>query len=119
MKSTIELIRNLRIDHDLTQAEVAGILGISQQHYSQYETEAYDLPLRHFITLANYYNVSADYLIGKYRSRDKTGLDLIHISKTYTAAQMVNDLMSLSEEERDRFVQYLTFLVQAQKDNAD
>ena len=119
MKSTIELIRNLRIDHDLTQAEVADILGISQQHYSQYENEAYDLPLRHFITLANYYHVSADYLIGNCRPREKTGLELIHINKTYTAAQMVNDLMTLDEEDRDRFVQYLTFLVRSQKSKAD
>ena len=119
MKNTIELIRNLRIDHDLTQAEVANILGISQQHYSQYENEAYDLPLRHFITLVKYYNVSADYLIGKCRQKDKTGLDLIHITKTYTAAQMVNDLLMLSEDERDQFVQYLTFLVQSQKAGND
>ena len=34
MKKTNELIRDLRIDHDLTQAEVAEILGLSQQHYS-------------------------------------------------------------------------------------
>lgn len=115
MKSTIELIRNLRIDHDLTQAEVADILGISQQHYSQYENEAYELPLRHFITLANYYNVSADYLIGKCRSKEKTGLDLIHITKAYTAAQMVRDLMALGEDERERFVQYLSFLVRSQE----
>ena len=119
MKSTMELLRNLRTDHDLSQADVAEILGISQQHYSLYENEVYDLPLRHFITLANHYNVSADYLIGKCRRKEKTGLELIHISKTYTAEQMVNDLMTLDEDERDRFVQYLTFLVRSQKSKAD
>ena len=65
MKSVINLLRDLREDHDHTQSDIAAILGISQQHYSKYETGEYELPLRHFITLAEYYGVSADYLIGR------------------------------------------------------
>lgn len=34
MKSVMELLYELRVDHDLTQAEVGAVLGISQQHYS-------------------------------------------------------------------------------------
>ena len=63
MKSVIDLFRELREDHDYSQSDVAAVLGISQQHYSKYETGEYELPLRHFITLAEYYGVSADYLI--------------------------------------------------------
>ena len=48
MKSVMELLYELRVDHDLTQAEVGAVLGISQQHYSKYETGEYELPLRHF-----------------------------------------------------------------------
>ena len=66
MKSVMELLYELRVDHDLTQAEVGAVLGISQQHYSKYETGEYELPLRHFVSLANYYQVSADYLIGRH-----------------------------------------------------
>lgn len=55
MKSVMELLYELRVDHDLTQAEVGAVLGISQQHYSKYETGEYELPLRHFVSLANYY----------------------------------------------------------------
>ena len=47
MKSVMELLYELRVDHDLTQAEVGAVLGISQQHYSKYETGEYELPLRH------------------------------------------------------------------------
>lgn len=71
LKTVIERFRELREDRDCTQSEIAAVLGISQQHYSKYESGEHELPLRHFITLANYYGVSADYLIGRcsYESR--------------------------------------------------
>ena len=60
----VQRIRDLREDHDLTQAEVAAILGTSQTMYARYERCANGLPLRHLITLCQYYNVSADYILG-------------------------------------------------------
>lgn len=57
-------IRDLREDNDKTQADIANILGISRQHYSLYEKGERELPMHHFITLAKYYNVSLDYLVG-------------------------------------------------------
>lgn len=57
-------MRELREDHDLTQKEVAAILGILQQTYSRYESGERELPLHHLITLVKYYKVSADYLLG-------------------------------------------------------
>lgn len=55
---------DLRTDHDLTQKDIARILGISRQYYSRYENGDIDTPIRHLITLAKYYNVSIDYLCG-------------------------------------------------------
>lgn len=55
---------DMREDHDKTQADIANLLDISQQHYSMYERGARELPMHHFITLARYYNVSLDYLAG-------------------------------------------------------
>jgi transcriptional regulator with XRE-family HTH domain len=57
-------IRDLREDSDLTQADVARLIGISQQHYSMYESGRRELPMHHFITLARFYNISLDYLSG-------------------------------------------------------
>ena len=57
-------LKDLREDHDLEQKDVAKILGISQQYYSRYERGEVDLPIRHYITLAKYYNISLDYLVG-------------------------------------------------------
>ena len=56
-------INDLREDHDLLQKEVANILGISQQYYSEYENGKRTVPIAHLITLAKYYNVSIDYLV--------------------------------------------------------
>ncbi len=57
-------IRSLREDNDLTQTNVAEILGTNQKVYSRYETEENEMPIRHLLTLCKYYNVSADYILG-------------------------------------------------------
>lgn len=58
-------LRDLREDHDMKQKEVAAILGIDQRVYSTYETGKRDIPLHHLITLADFYHVSVDYLLGR------------------------------------------------------
>lgn len=64
MQDYMKIFRNLREDHDKTQQEVAEYLGTSQTMYARYERCANELPLRHFIALCKYYNVSADYVLG-------------------------------------------------------
>ena len=61
----IKIIRDLREDNDLTQQQVADILGTSQTMYARYERGANEIPVRHIITLARYYNVSCDYILGE------------------------------------------------------
>ena len=59
-----ERIRELRVDVDLTQTQIAKILDTSQSYYSEYELGKRPLPVNHLITLCNYYGVSADYILG-------------------------------------------------------
>ena len=59
-----EILRELREDRDLRQAEIAAVLGTTQQVYSRYENGVNELPIRHLITLCQYYRVSADYVLG-------------------------------------------------------
>ena len=61
MRTFLEKLRGLREDNDLTQQQVADILGTSQTMYARYERGANELPLRHLITLCLFYNISADY----------------------------------------------------------
>ena len=61
----IPRLRDLREDHDLPQKQVAALLGIDQRVYSNYELGKRTLPLPHLVTLADFYHVSADYLLGR------------------------------------------------------
>lgn len=63
--SYLKRIRDLREDHDKTQREIAEVLGTSQTMYARYERGANELPLRHLLTLCDYYKVSADYILGR------------------------------------------------------
>ena len=65
----MEYLRNLREDDDLTQREVAEILGTSQTMYARYERGANEMPVRHLITLCKYYHVSADIVLGLKKRR--------------------------------------------------
>ena len=58
-------IRELREDHDLTQREVAEMLGMSQTGHSKYETGTNDIPTAVLIKLADFYKTSVDYLLGR------------------------------------------------------
>ena len=58
-------IRNLREDHDLTQQTVTEVLMCDQSLYSKYERGERPLPLDLAIKLADLYNVSLDYLVGR------------------------------------------------------
>ena len=59
-----KIIRDLREDNDLTQEQVAKILGTSQTMYARYERGASELPIRHLIKLSELYKVSTDYILG-------------------------------------------------------
>ena len=60
-----ENIRSLRTDSGYTQKQVAQHLGISQNTYSQYEIGVLNYPVDALIKLADLYNVSVDYLLGR------------------------------------------------------
>ncbi|MBQ3084181.1 MAG: helix-turn-helix transcriptional regulator [Clostridia bacterium] len=64
MERYINVLRGLREDNDLTQRQIADVLGTSQTMYARYERGANELPIRHLITLCKFYNVSADYVLG-------------------------------------------------------
>lgn len=58
-------LRDLREDHDLSQTNIASLLHIQQTVYSRYERGFQTIPLEHLITLADYYNVSIDYIVDR------------------------------------------------------
>ncbi len=58
-------LRDMREDRDIKQKEIAELLQTTQQQYSKYETGVQEIPVHHLITLANFYRVSLDYLVGR------------------------------------------------------
>lgn len=106
MRNTAQIIRDLREDNDLKQSDLAKVLSVSQQYYSKYEMGQYELPIRHIITLAKFYNISADYLLGLTDYSDMLGNSDI---STPTKI-LVNDILELSDKSKKAVKDYVELL---------
>ena len=58
-------LRDLREDRDLRQQDIAELLHTSQTVYSRYERGVQTIPVSHLLTLADFYQTSTDYLLGR------------------------------------------------------
>ena len=65
-------LRDLREDSDLKQIDIAKILDIKQTVYSRYERGFQTIPLQHLVKLADYYDVSVDYIL------ERTDIQKLH-----------------------------------------
>ena len=106
-------LRSLREERGLSQASVAQTLGISQQYYSRYEKGETELPLRHFMALADLYGVEADYLLG--RTGFSSGAPTKEAVESYltrdcTTEQALSALTALDPSDRQRAVEYIQLL---------
>ena len=62
-------LRDLREDNDITQNQIALMLNIKQNTYSQYENGKREVPINILWKLADFYDVSIDYLVGREKER--------------------------------------------------
>lgn len=58
-------LKDLREDKDMKQIQIAELLHIQQTVYSRYERGAQNIPIEHLLFLADYYNVSTDFILGR------------------------------------------------------
>lgn len=65
IKLKLNRLREIREDRDLLQKDIAKLLKTTQQYYSEYELGIRMMPLEKIDKLANFYNTSVDYLIGR------------------------------------------------------
>ena len=103
-------IRDLREDSDLTQKQVADILKTSANYYGDYEKGKRDIPATRLLELANFYNVSLDYITG--RTNDKRGLTCSELSEEET--ELIKKDRSLSEKRKGRIIGQLDLLAEEQ-----
>ncbi len=107
MKKCNEILRGLREDRDLKQATIASLLGTTQQQYSKYETGESELPLRALAILTDYYNVSADFIMGRTECREGVNAVNQKITSDYTVGALVNDILSLSKAAQKSMLEYI------------
>lgn len=65
VRMKVERLREIREDHDLYQKDIAKLLNTTQQYYSEYELGVRIIPLEKINILADFYNTSIDYLVGR------------------------------------------------------
>lgn len=69
MMERYQQIRDLREDRDLTQAQVGAAIGVPQRTYAYYESGQRMVPPHVLCALADFYDVSVDYLLGRSNKR--------------------------------------------------
>ncbi|MGI5895425.1 MAG: helix-turn-helix domain-containing protein [Oscillospiraceae bacterium] len=109
-KHTNDILRSLREANDRSQAEIAHILGVSQQTYSNYENGVYDLPSRHLPTLCKYYQVTADYLLGLTRYRGSLQELNRCLNTETTLGALIGDILSLNEKSQSTLMECVELL---------
>ena len=104
-------IKELRERIGLTKTEIGKILGIDRSQYGHYESDDFTIPIKHLITLCNYYNVSLDYIfefsnIEQYKN-SKNEID--KIVKLYIEKYL---LQSLNEKLKVCIISLIIFFCQ-------
>ena len=115
MKTLCEIIRELREDRDLKQADVAKVLGTSQQYYSKYETGKYEMPIHCVTALADFYGVSTDYILGRSEYSVCPNDYKRPIVGSYTADAMPADILSLDVNGRKAVRDYIALQKKASR----
>ena len=104
-------LRDLKEDMDLKQSNLADIIGVSENQYGRYERGENDIPLEKALILANYYNVSIDYIAG--RTNDKKGFNKSDLPSS--EVEILKKIRSLSIERKSRLLERLDMLSEEQE----
>lgn len=100
-------IRDLREDSDKTQTDLAEYLGTTAQYYGKYEKGERELPFSRAIELADYYNVSLDYLADRKTPPSALGI-------TDDEQLLLNSWAILSERSKGKVEYLISTLIKAE-----
>lgn len=103
-------LKDLREDKDMNQKEIGEIIGTSGNYYGDYEKGKRDIPTERMIILAQFYNVSMDYITGL--TNDKGGLH----KNTKAESNLLNKYNALSDIRKGRILQLLDMLTEEQQE---
>ena len=118
-------LKILRTSEDISQEHLAKLIGVDKSLYSRYEKEIQLIPIKHLITLCNYFNVSLDYIFGF--SSDQCYAEIIenpttnHLKQFRKEMKITQDKLAkflntthsvISDYERGRYLIATPFLYQ-------
>lgn len=106
-------VRDLREDADKTQKEIAQSLYMHITQYRRYECGESEVPFNIAIKLADYYDVSLDYIAG--RTNEKLGLTKSQLDEEED--QLIKGYRSLCEKNKGRLLERLVLLMQYDANN--
>ena len=99
VRAVLENLKNLRNEKRVSQKKMAEIMGVSQQTISNYENREIEPDIELLSRMADYFETSIDYLVGRTEIRGKTeDLEIFEISNDEVG--MIKQYRSLSEKER-------------------
>lgn len=118
MKKINEIVRDIRVANKLSQKELAAKLVIAQQTFSNYESGKVEFPLHVILGIAELFDVSTDFLLG--RSRIRYRIEDTNLNKPFCPEVSVGDFMRkaqrLNKLDRQKANDYIEFLLfQAEK----
>lgn len=116
--TTGEILEELRRDAGLTQQQVGDLLHIGNSAVSAYESDKAVPPAEALVILADYFNVSIDYLLGRTRQRipwDAYTRPLLQGNEDCTVETVVSELLSAAPEDRAAVCAVLRLAAQKSK----
>lgn len=105
-------IKQLRENKNMLQDELAKVLNVTQKTISNYENGTRDIPTEYLIKLAEFFNVSTDYLLGT--SDVKNNTETFDKDKLYFALSK-EDEDYISDELKDKILEFAKFAIEQEK----
>ena len=102
-------LRDLRESHKLSQQTLCSIVNVTQQQYSKYENGKSKTPPHVLERLANYYNISIDYIIGRTACKQDIGVLNKEVVDNITVGALISEILTLSKEGRMRILEQISF----------
>lgn len=105
-----EILKKLREDHDYTQQQLADALHISKNSISHYELKVSMPSIDVLIEMADIFDVSLDYLLGRTNVNLSNKLLEKSVDKNITAGQAIESILKLDREHRADLVKLLYYI---------
>lgn len=109
------ILTQLRKEKDVGQKEVAAYLKVSIATVSNYENDVHDPDYVMLCRLADYYDVTTDYLLGRTAYRSNPKVLNRRISDEYTVTDVIDMALTLDSSEANHLMEYAEFLQSRRK----